>query len=107
MQIVRAYSQIEATNVPPGADEAIRNRHRCAASEGPLHPDVQQIRWELAKDLSGQWAIYFLVVLSDDVRDRRLRNVVKEIEGYHRRSAARPPEDALKDQDRNCRRDRR
>ena len=44
-----------------------------------LYPEVQQIRWELAKDWSGQWAIYFRVVLSDDAGNRRLRSVVNDL----------------------------
>lgn len=44
-----------------------------------LRPDAQQIRWELTKDWSGQWAIYFRVVLSDEAGNRRLREVVNSV----------------------------
>lgn len=44
-----------------------------------LQPDVQQIRWEIDKDWTGQWAIYFRVVLSDEAGNRRLRQVVSNV----------------------------
>jgi hypothetical protein len=40
-----------------------------------LAPDVVRIRYDIGEDWSGQWAIFFKVVLSDDAARRRLRDV--------------------------------
>jgi hypothetical protein len=34
-----------------------------------LSPDVQHIRYEIAPDWSGQWAVFFRVLLSDEASD--------------------------------------
>ena len=38
-------------------------------------PDVVRIRYEIGEDWSGQWAIFFRVVLTDDAARRRLHDV--------------------------------
>ncbi len=43
--------------------------------ESSLAPDVVRIRYEIGEDWSGQWAIFFRVVLSDDAAKHRLREV--------------------------------
>lgn len=48
--------------------------------ERQLAPDVVHIRYEIGTDWSGDSAIYFRVVLSDDAGENRLRNVVKRVE---------------------------
>jgi hypothetical protein len=47
--------------------------------ETSLAPDVVRIRYEIAEDWSGQWAIFFRIVLSDDAAKRRLRNVAGKV----------------------------
>jgi hypothetical protein len=50
-------------------DEAIQH------VEKALGPDVVRIRYEIGEDWSGQWAIFFRVVLADDAARHRLRDV--------------------------------
>ena len=40
-----------------------------------LSPDVVRIRYDIGEDWSGQWAIFFRVVLTDDATKRRLNKV--------------------------------
>lgn len=47
--------------------------------ERSLAPDVVRIRYEIAEDWSGQWAIFFRIVLSDDAAKRRLRDVASKV----------------------------
>lgn len=42
-------------------------------------PDVVRIRYEISEDWSGQWAIFFRVVLTDDAARRRLREVATKV----------------------------
>ncbi len=42
-------------------------------------PDVVRIRYEIGEDWSGQWAIFFRVVLTDDAAKRRLRDVATKV----------------------------
>jgi hypothetical protein len=45
-----------------------------------LTPAVQGIDYEIAQDWSGQWAIFFRVLLSDEASKRaHLRNVVTQV----------------------------
>jgi hypothetical protein len=44
-----------------------------------LKPDVVHIRYEIGPDWSGQWAIYFRVLLSDDAGEKRLREVATQV----------------------------
>jgi len=46
-----------------------------------LSPDVIRIRYDIGEDWSGQWAIFFRVVLSDDSARRRLRDVITNVVG--------------------------
>jgi hypothetical protein len=41
--------------------------------------DVVRIRYEIGEDWSGQWAIFFRVVLTDDAARRRLRDVATKV----------------------------
>ena len=50
------------------------------AVEATLRPDVIHIRHEIEEDWSGQWAIFFRVVLSDSAAKNRLREVAKNVE---------------------------
>lgn len=38
-----------------------------------LKPDVQYIRFDIGRDWSGDWALFFRVVLSDEASTHRLR----------------------------------
>jgi hypothetical protein len=44
-----------------------------------IGPDVVRIRYEIGEDWSGQWAIFFRVVLADDAARRRLRDVAAKV----------------------------
>ncbi|HUO31306.1 MAG TPA: hypothetical protein VMU80_18935 [Bryobacteraceae bacterium] len=44
-----------------------------------IGPDVEYIRYEIGPDWSGQWAIFFRVVLADDAARNRLRDVAAKI----------------------------
>ena len=41
--------------------------------------DVIRIRYEIGEDWSGQWAIFFRIVLADDAARRRLRDVATKV----------------------------
>ena len=47
--------------------------------ERSLAPDVVRIRYDIGEDWSGQWAIFFRVVLTDDAAKRRLRDVATKV----------------------------
>ncbi len=44
-----------------------------------IGPDVVRIRYEIGEDWSGQWAIFFRVVLNDEAARRRLRDVAGKV----------------------------
>ena len=44
-----------------------------------LVPDVVRIRKEIGQDWSGQWSIFFRVVLTDDAARHRLRVVAAKV----------------------------
>ncbi len=54
-------------------DAAIR---RVQQSVGP---DIVRIRYEIGEDWSGQWAIFFRIVLRDDAARYRLREVAPKV----------------------------
>lgn len=47
--------------------------------ERALAPDVVRSRYEIGEDWSGQWAIFFRIVLSDDAAKRRLGEVADKV----------------------------
>lgn len=47
--------------------------------ERALAPDVVRIRYDIGEDWSGQWAIFFRVVLTDDAARRRLRDIANKV----------------------------
>ena len=47
--------------------------------ERDLAPDVVRIRFDIGEDWSGQWAIFFRVVLTDDAAKNRLREVASDV----------------------------
>jgi hypothetical protein len=44
-----------------------------------LTPEVVHIRYEIGEDWSGQWAIFFRVVLTDDTAKHRLREIASKV----------------------------
>jgi len=44
-----------------------------------MSPGVQRIRYEIAPDWSGQWAIFFRVLLSDEVVQQRLKEIATRV----------------------------
>ena len=44
-----------------------------------LAPDVVRIRYDIGPDWSGDWAIFFRVLLSDEAIEGRLREVAKQV----------------------------
>jgi hypothetical protein len=42
-------------------------------------PDVVHIRYDIARDWSGDWAIFFRVLLSDDASKTRLRELASRV----------------------------
>ena len=44
-----------------------------------IGPDVVRIRYEIGEDWSGEWAIFFRVVLADDAAKHRLREVATKV----------------------------
>jgi len=51
-----------------------------------LAPDVVQIRYSVDQDWSGEWAIFFRIVLADDAARNRLRDVrAKVVSGLGQR----------------------
>jgi hypothetical protein len=47
--------------------------------ERNLAPDVVRIRFDIGEDWSGQWAIFFRVVLTDEAAKNRLREVASDV----------------------------
>ena len=47
--------------------------------ERDLAGDVVRIRYDIGEDWSGQWAIFFRVVLTDDAARRRLRDIANKV----------------------------
>src|SRR5436309_9280648 len=45
-----------------------------------LAPDVVLIRYEIGKDWSDDWAIFFRILLSDDAGKNRLRDIAAQVE---------------------------
>jgi len=44
-----------------------------------IGPDVVRIRYEIGEDWSGQWSIFFRIVLTDDAARHRLKDVVTSV----------------------------
>ena len=44
-----------------------------------IGPDVVRIRYEIGEDWSGQWAIFFRILLTDDAARHRLRDVATRV----------------------------
>jgi hypothetical protein len=76
MLMVKGHSMLR----PAAITQQERIDAEVRAVEATLRPDVIHIRYELGEDWSGQWAIFFRVVLSDDAAKHRLRKVATNFE---------------------------
>ncbi len=47
-----------------------------------MAPDVVYIRHNIAQDWSGDWAVYFRVIISDEAGRTRLREVTTKVEKF-------------------------
>ena len=65
--------------VPAGVVRQAEIAEAVADVERLLAPDVARIRYEISTDWSGDWAIYFRVVLSDEAAESRLRQIAKQV----------------------------
>ena len=66
--------------VPAAIVQQAKIEAEVRAVEAVLRPDIVRIRYEVGEDWSGQWAIFFRVVLSDDAAKHRLREVATNVE---------------------------
>lgn len=60
---------------PPAISRQSEIQAAIDATEKSLAPDVAHIRYEIGKDWSGEWAIFFRIVLTDDAAKHRLMGV--------------------------------
>ena len=66
--------------MPAAITQQAEIEDKVRAVEATLRPDVIHIWHEIGEDWSGQWAIFFRVVLSDDAAKHRLRKVATNVE---------------------------
>jgi hypothetical protein len=45
----------------------------------PIGPEVVRIRYEIGEERSGQWAVFFRILLTDDAARQRLRDVATKV----------------------------
>jgi len=67
-------------NVPPAFTRQSEINAAIQRVQESIGPDVVRIRYEIGEDWSGEWAIFFRVVLTDDVAKHRLRDVATRVE---------------------------
>src|SRR5437660_10996284 len=65
--------------VPPAVTRQAEIQAAISQVESSLAPDVVRIRYEIGEDWSGEWAIFFRIVLSDDAAKNRLLEVRKKV----------------------------
>ena len=65
---------------PPAITKQSEIQAAIDVAERSLAPDVVHIRYEIGKDWSGEWAIFFRIVLTDDAAKHRLREVATKVE---------------------------
>jgi hypothetical protein len=66
-------------NVPPAVTRRAEINAAAHQVEETLGPDVVRIRYEIGEDWSGEWAIFFRIVLTDDAAKQRLRDVADKV----------------------------
>ena len=65
--------------MPAAVSQQGKIRKEVRAVEAALRPDVVRIRYSMSEDWSGQWAIFFRIVLSDDAAKNRLREAADNV----------------------------
>ena len=65
---------------PPAISKQSEIQAAIDQAERSLGPDVVHIRYEIGKDWSGEWAIFFRIVLTDDAAKNRLHEVATKVE---------------------------
>ena len=65
---------------PPALSRQSEIQAAIDATEKSLAPDVVHIRYEIGKDWSDEWAVFFRIVLTDDAAKRRLHEVATKVE---------------------------
>lgn len=65
--------------LPPGLTRQSEIQAATHEVERSLAHDVVRIRYDISEDWSGQWAIFFRVVLTDDAAKQRLRDVANKV----------------------------
>jgi len=69
----------ELMSLPSAVTKQPDIRTAVSEVERLLAPDVVQIRFDLGRDWSGDQAIYFRILLSDEASKARLRQVTTEV----------------------------
>ena len=62
-------------HLPPAVSKQAEIEAAIARVQHSIGPDVVRIRYEFGEAWSGQWAIFFRIVLTDDAGRHRLRGV--------------------------------
>jgi hypothetical protein len=75
------YAQENKMHVPSAVTKQGEINAAIAQVVKQLAPDVAHIRYEIGKDWSGDWAIFFRVLLSDEASEKRLREVATQVVG--------------------------
>jgi hypothetical protein len=65
--------------VPTAVAQQAEIEAEVRAVEAALKPDVVRIRYDIGEDWSGQWAIFFRIVLSDEAAKHRLHEVATNV----------------------------
>ena len=65
--------------LPPAVTKQAEIEAAIARVLQSVGPDVVRIRYEIGEDWSGQWAIFFRILLTDDAARRRLRDVAPKV----------------------------
>ena len=65
--------------VPSAVTKQAEIHSAIRAVERTLAPDVVRIRYDIGEDWTGQWAIFFRIVLTDDAARKRLRELANKV----------------------------
>ena len=64
---------------PPAVSRDLEINAAIREVEGITAPDVVRIRYEIGQDWSGQWSIFFKIVLTDEAAKRRLSESANKV----------------------------
>lgn len=70
---------------PPAISKESEIQAAIDATEKSLAPDIVRIRYEIGKDWSDEWAIFFRIVLTDDAAKNRLLDAMNKVSASLRR----------------------